>query len=417
MGAARELARRGQRVILLEARARLGGRIFPVSVRGLKEPVELGAEFIHGNNADFRALARRAGVRLESVSREMYHLQEGRLVQAKDHWKRTTQLLKKLPANTRLPLGRFLKEWARRFPAEDVARVRDHVESFNAAPAGRMSAAALSEDHAGADQSQHRPVGGYLPLVEALGRDLCDLEVAVRLGMPVRRIEWRRGDVTIFAGAARSQGARIFRAKRVVVTLPLGVLKAKSVSFSPSLKSKDAIIRRLGWGDVRRVTLRFTKKFWRKRFVKTGAAAKTPGDCSFVTAHENPFPVWWVPSAEPVIVGWAGGPLAEPLQGLGPARIKMAALRSLAAIWGAPPRVLRTHLLGFWSHDWARDPYSVGAYSYAVAGFETGPAQLARPVQRTLYFAGEAMAEELGTVHGALASGIAAARQLSDDFD
>jgi monoamine oxidase len=88
------------------------------------------------------------------------------------------------------------------------------------------------------------------------------------------------------------------------------------------------------------------------------------------------------------------------------------ALRSLATAWGRPVATLRRRLRDAWTHNWRKDRFARGAYSYAVAGFETGPARLARPVAGTLFFAGEATAEDLGTVHGALASGDRAAKEI-----
>lgn len=113
-----------------------------------------------------------------------------------------------------------------------------------------------------------------------------------------------------------------------------------------------------------------------------------------------------------MLVGWVGGPRAARLARLTPAQHIERALRSLAAGWNRPLAELRPHLRAAWTHNWAKDRFARGAYSYAVAGFETGPAQLARPVAGTLFFAGEATADELGTVHGALASGVRAAEEI-----
>jgi len=97
---------------------------------------------------------------------------------------------------------------------------------------------------------------------------------------------------------------------------------------------------------------------------------------------------------------------------LSPAQTVDRALRSLATAWRQPLTTLRRQLRGAWTHNWSKDTFARGAYSYAVAGFEKGPAQLARPVSGTLFFAGEATADELGTVHGALDSGVRAADEI-----
>jgi monoamine oxidase len=66
-----------------------------------------------------------------------------------------------------------------------------------------------------------------------------------------------------------------------------------------------------------------------------------------------------------------------------------------------------------WWHNWDRDPYSRGAYSYLLVGAQGAPKSLATPEQHTLFFAGEATEEKGGTVEAALMSGQRAARQVS----
>ena len=73
----------------------------------------------------------------------------------------------------------------------------------------------------------------------------------------------------------------------------------------------------------------------------------------------------------------------------------------------------RSAVVAWETHNWSRDPFSRGAYSFIVAGQENAAEKLRQPVQDTLFFAGEATAdgEEIGTVHGALASGLRAAEE------
>jgi monoamine oxidase len=94
-------------------------------------------------------------------------------------------------------------------------------------------------------------------------------------------------------------------------------------------------------------------------------------------------------------------------------RIIEHALSSLAALFGDVAKI-RAELEGAWVHDWQRDPYARGAYSYVIAGGGKARAQLAEPLMRTLFFAGEAADTEgeAGTVAGALQSGLRAAREV-----
>jgi len=97
-----------------------------------------------------------------------------------------------------------------------------------------------------------------------------------------------------------------------------------------------------------------------------------------------------------------------------PASRRNAALRSLGEILGVAPAALAKGLTGWLAHDWSHDPYSRGAYSFTAAGADDAAKKLREPVQATIFFAGEATAAdaEVGTVHGALGSGIRAAKEV-----
>jgi phytoene dehydrogenase-like protein len=214
LGAARELARSGLRVVLLEARDRLGGRISTLKARGARHAVELGAEFVHGGNPELRALFRRAGVKMESVSREMVELEDGRLTYHRDYWKNVARLIARIPANTEGSFASFLRRSPKTFSPEERKSVRDYVESFNAGPASRISAAAIRPEGGGAEQSQHRPAGGYGQIIEHLGRELRALGVRVVLRSEVTRVKWSAGDVTVDVRKDGKRGASFRAAAR-----------------------------------------------------------------------------------------------------------------------------------------------------------------------------------------------------------
>jgi monoamine oxidase len=111
-----------------------------------------------------------------------------------------------------------------------------------------------------------------------------------------------------------------------------------------------------------------------------------------------------------LLVAWAGGPKAERLTRLSESRLISEALRGLQSIFGRVPAP-RAVLV----HDWRRDPFAHGAYSYVRVGGEGAREELAAAVADTLFFAGEATdPEESGTVAGALRSGQRAAREILD---
>jgi monoamine oxidase len=201
--------------------------------------------------------------------------------------------------------------------------------------------------------------------------------------------------------------------------LPLGVLQQPggapgAVRFDPPLAKKEKALRMLGPGPVLKAVLLFRKAFWE------GASAGACRDAAFFHAPDAPFPTFWtaLPMRVPLLVAWAGGPRAARLAGSGDDAIVKVALESVRSVFG--PRVVRGgRLESAVLHDWQRDPFARGAYSYLLAGGAGARRMLARPLEGTLFFAGEAtdFRGEAGTVAGALQSGRAAARALARHFD
>lgn len=406
LAAAQRLAAEGRRVKLLEAKDRLGGRACTEYPRGVGFPVELGAEFIHGGNAELAAAMQRGGLRRERTNPEIWRRQGDRFAPQRDYWTRIARLTERIPARTRSSFAAFLKKQRNLKPGERDLFLA-YVESFNAAPAGRISAAALREEKGGAENYDYRPLQGYRSLVNRYIRELAKLHVDVRLNSPVSEVRWRRHGAEVRVKRATLD------ARAVVVTLPLGVLRARTVRFVPALRAKDKIIRRLGWGGVARITLRFDRSLWSGPLVPPELKENRRAAFGFINEPGLDFPTWWAPDPrETMLVGWSGGPRSEKLLRLSEKAFKDRAIASLAKLFRQPETRLHDQLRDYWHHNWTRDPFARGAYSYPVAGFESGPEKLAQPVAATLFFAGEATAGELGTVHGALASGIRAAEEV-----
>jgi monoamine oxidase len=138
-------------------------------------------------------------------------------------------------------------------------------------------------------------------------------------------------------------------------------------------------------------------------------------DAAFVNAHGSAVPVWWTsfPVRSGLVVGWAGGPAALEF-GRAPRELEARAVTALADTFGLDRRTMRRHFVAAHHHDWARDPFSRGAYSYALVGGSDAAETLSRPVRRTVFFAGEATETggRTATVHGAVATGFRAAAQV-----
>jgi len=385
LAAASRLARAGRSVLVLEARERIGGRCDTRRMPGVGAPVELGAEFIHGRPQATLDLLQAAGVPGVDSRRTQRLLRGGKLVAVEGF--REAQKATRAHAVLRRKDLSFADLLAtRKLPPLTRSLARMMVEGFDAADPERVSARDIVEEWSHAlSASQMRPQGGYGPLLEALVVP----GMKIRFGHRVRAIRWRPGEVRIDG----------LRARQAVITLPLGVLQAGDVEFSPDA-GKTRALARLASGPVVRVAMKFQEAFWSERCP----------DVAFFHNVEAPFPTVWtpLPMRAPLMTAWAGGPKAARLAGLPKKALLERASASLRSVFGRIPRV-ETYL----AQDWQADPFARGGYSYVLVGGQGARAALAKTVASTLFFAGEATdAEEAGTVAGALRSGTRAAKEI-----
>jgi monoamine oxidase len=210
-----------------------------------------------------------------------------------------------------------------------------------------------------------------------------------------------------------------FSAPRAVITLPLGVMQAPpespgAVRFDPLLQEKASALYLLYMGQTMRISLIFSERWWEQAAVR-GGGADALRDMSFVFSHQEWFPTWWTRvTFAPMLTGWAASRRGERLSGRPGRFIRDRALESLASIFDVPRQTLEAKLQSWYVHDWQSDPYARGSYSYVGVGGEGAQSELGEPVAGTLFFAGEATnaAGHHGTVHGAIATGERAAREV-----
>ena len=168
-------------------------------------------------------------------------------------------------------------------------------------------------------------------------------------------------------------------------------------------------------GKVIRVTLKFRDRFW-EDLKPHGAKGKTLADMSFLFSDDPWFPTWWtaMPQTSPMITGWAPFRSAEKLSGRNRSFVIDRAVDTLGSLLGVKRSRLERLLESAHFHDWQADPFARGAYSYGKVGAPRALQALARSLDQTLYFAGEATdtSGQNGTVHGAIASAHRAAREI-----
>jgi monoamine oxidase len=415
------LADQGIPFTILEARNRIGGRISTVHPRSLAVPVELGAEFIHGEADEISEIAEGEQLRTVDIGGRRWRVTSGGLRIFDDFWERLDRVMRRL-SEEREPDRTFAKAMAsnRSISSDDRALAMQYVSGFHAADPKIISERALAEGGSPRGDVRQRRIGRVLDGYDSIVRSLASkVQRHIRLRAVVHDLRWAADNVTATFGRSRtiSGGAAI-------ITVPLGVLAAApgergAISFDPALpKATRSAIGNLTMGNVVRIALEFDRLFW-----TTDRFAEHVGDerldtLSFLHGTSDlEFPVWWTtyPVRSPLLVGWCGGPRSSGLATLSREALESAALRSLAKVLSMDPQTLRKHLVSSHTHDWIGDPFSRGAYSYARVGGDEASKRLSRPVASTLYLAGEAADPQgrNGTVHGAIATGKRAAQLIA----
>lgn len=422
--AAERLGKAGLRVVVLEARARVGGRVWSLPGLTPENAIELGAEFVHGKPPLLDDYVRKHGLKLFETTGQTYCPGESGFPEpCGDEWGGIFAKLDKLdPAS--FPDETFEQTLRARLadrPEDEKYFARRFVEGFHAANPNRISThSIIYEDHADHEIEEDRGfhiMGGYGKLVEALVQSLPD-SVTLLTRLPVTQIDWRREPVVVLAGAENSEHMQEFMAPRVVVTLPLGVLQQElqplgAVTFKPPLVEKRHALAQLAMGSAIRITLRFDSVFWEDPKVMGERVLRDP---HFIFGDDPGFPTWWTgaPQHLPMLVGWCAGPCAEAKASIDEGQLCSEAVQALSRIFSLSESFIARQVTHFYYHDWHSDPYSRGGYSYVLAGGMGAQQDLARPLANRLFFAGEATQSDghHATVHGAFSSGVRVAQEI-----
>lgn len=404
LSAAVELLNHGCEVTVLEAEDRFGGRIH--TVRCGESPIELGAEFVHGRHRGLLNAISSARLSIQRVPDENAFFEKG-ILQPAPLWDIVGKVFDlaqpKQPDRT---VSAFLGE--QKLEARTHSMVRSFIEGFHAADTneiglhGLLKAEYSAERMQGASQARIRQ--SYLALVSYLEETIRHEGGRLLSGVEATRVTWKAGNASV--EATRSETPETFEGDAVIITLPLGVLKARQIDFKPALPEKMEAINELRVGNVTKMSLVFREPWWPKR------------NFGFIHALDEPIPTWWDDPRGAVLTGWAGGPKAEPLLRHSPKALEMLCLETLNRIFRISITTLQAQLVQSYSYNWARSPHFRGAYSFIPVNGLHLPKLLAQPVERTLFFAGEATTSDaqMGTVFSAWESGIRAARECIEAF-
>lgn len=402
--AARELVNAGQEVIVLEARARIGGRIFTRRDVVDGAPIEFGAEFLHGDKVPQWELVRQAGLntlewnkRTDSLIRtegsgELVPMGTLRDTSPEFELTRTWNLPGVPPLEDDEDLYHYLirigftkdqLQYTRRSFVNAVGEAIHHISA-------KEALMTMQDTSAGA--GDYRILEGYdriLPLL-ADGLD-------IRLNTPVQTLQWERGSVE-----AHTPDGTVYRAARAVITVPTGVMLTGKMSFSPALpRDHQDALRNLSMGPGMKIIFVFDTPI-------------LPEGIGALYSAGSPS-MWWSPTfgqphaKQTAITAFATGDYARQLYAQGTENMPAAALKTLRAELGDLPEPRAVYV-----QDWTNDPFACGVYSVVRPGAVASRAQFAQPIEETLYWAGEATASNAwaATVHGAHQSGKRAAQEI-----
>ena len=395
--AALTLSRKGHSVIVLEARDRLGGRIHTLS--GFSSVAEAGPEFVHGDLPLTISLLEQASIPLLPAGGKLYNSQKGQWASGwmADGWDELVEKMGSLSSD--MTVDAFLDTYYPTSP-DLQASMRRYAEGYDLADTRVASTQALYAEWTKEEGAQHRVQGGYHSLIGFLASTVKD---SIYTGATVKEIHWHPGSVRVVTSDGRA-----FEGDAALITVPLGILQSAAdqpahIDFFPAIPAYMDAAHRMGYGSVIKVLLEFREPFWAP-------------DMGFLVS-DQPLPVWWTqaPVNTHLLTGWFGGPRTEAYKDAAPEAVLSMALESLSGVFHIDPATLREGLTHWVVADWRKDPFALGAYSFSTIDEAGARTLLNTPIERTLYFGGEALYEgdlTPGTVEAALASGAAAAEAI-----
>ena len=358
--AALELVQAGKRIAVLEAKDHVGGRAHTIHDSGFQLPVELGAEFVHGDLELTNLLLTKAGAHQYKVKGDIWQNEDGSLSEQGDFIEDYSALNKKFKElREDISVADFIKDFLSADEFEETRfSLKNYVEGYYAADTHKASTFSLFEELNSSDEEQYRIEGGYIKLIDYLYQQCKNKGVEFLLSQPVQEVEWANDHVAVISPQHRLD------AKKALITVPIGVLQSETIRFSPAIPNIINAAKKLGFGPVVKTLLQFDEPFWKDKHFTQG---KDLHKLSFIFSRAV-IPTWWTyhPKHVAMLTGWSGGPNAETIKDLSNEEILLNALQSLSDIFGVTNSILQQKLAGWHVANWVTNPFSCGGYSYEV---------------------------------------------------
>jgi len=416
LAAASELNKAGISCCILEASPRVGGRVFTVASPHSPIAMELGAEFIHGMPPATFALVREQRMPIMEAGGKRFHFTGRKISEFPDFW----EWMEKLSSGIAKQGVKKDRSW---YEILEHSKYKNHplrpfalsfLEGFHGADPKLISYNSLKSAEKFGEKIQldrsFRMPNGYDHLLQPFLERTPD----IRLQHVVRKITWRKGEVSI--EVSTTKGVKTFEAKRVIIAVPLPVLKT-GIEFSPALTMKEKPLSYILMGQVTRVNFEFDEPFWQGKKKEQSDLA----DLGFLLSPGREFGTWW--STHPIrscrLVAWAGYESTLNFRTAKEPEVIDRALTSLSAMTKTPMAEVRKHLLEARCHLWHQDPLVQGAYSFLKVGAAKSMKELVRPVDNTVYFAGEHCHYQgnHASVDGAIETGYEAAKTIRAEYE
>lgn len=406
ISAARQLEAAGYRVTVLEASRRIGGRIY--TNRDLGVPIELGASRVHGTrNNPLIPMFQLTGTgyiqvdwnNLAGAESDGTPLDTVELSKVRDRimgvFRRA--FFRNLLGGGDFPIEQIVQ---RELNRRELTRTERRIFYFGITSAEMTNASSFAEtswkyvlDYQAFAGGDYFITNGYDAVTNMLATNL-----DIQTGVKVTKIDYAGTRVKVDTDSG------IIQADRVVITVPLGVLKANDIAFTPELSAdkQDAIVR-MGMGLINKVAIRFPKVFWPAHVHALAHGTDNRGEFqAFVNiAHYT---------GDPILVAFVPGWFQNGIEELSDADATASAVEVLRRMYGSsvpdPEGSIRTR--------WGAHPFTRGSYSFNKIGATTEDRRvLAAPVADRLFFAGEATSiNKFGSVSGAYLTGIRAADEI-----
>jgi monoamine oxidase len=389
LAAARRLHDAGIRCLVIEARARLGGRAWTVTDAS-GYALDLGCGWLHSADRNpWSAIAQGQGLRIDRTpppwTRPSLQIGFSRAEQL-DYFKASDAFYERLDAADRAPDR----------PASELLEPGERSNNLIIAVSTFVSGAELNFVSAH-DVARYDDTGVNWRVIEGYGTTIAGhgAGLPVALDCAVLRVDHGGRRVRI----ETTKG--IITADQVIVTLPTPIL-AQEKLFAPALPDKVAAARGLPLGLANKLFLSLDDADEFEKDSRVFGRTDRTGTGSY---HVRPF-------GRPQIEGYFGGTLASDLEAGGPAAFFDFAVTELTGLFG---NAFARRLKLIRMHCWGADPYSRGSYSYAQPGKADMRAALATAIEDRLFFAGEACSlHDYSTAHGGWFTGLDAADQVRD---